>query len=449
MLAALAAGIAGCNQPPSCDTHGPNLPAGASTDSNFLGRCEFTKDTTWHSADGTLVFHYNKGARYFERCARHGETSSCFAACTQLAENFGVADTNAACTNTTVRDDLETPRGGLCSYLQLCNPGDFPLPEPAPAPAPEPEPTATLYCAAGVAPPASAPCHPPEPGALWWHDADFGCGSQSPTSPCGFPVSGVEPGDDPDAQCVTACKTQILHNYSDGDPEDPATNNCDTFVQAEVCMAGVAPGFGSRFTWTTASGTTAAPLACDGACCAEVGFGACANLASGAVLAPAAKLQAPLTLPVQLVANGVVSTGTVVGTIAYAKATCAAGATCPLYVESLRLSAPAPLRGVWVQPSGARAAFTIDQLTITSTRPALGGYRAATGQLQLRAGSLGVEVRATVDARSVGWVSASVVLPAGNARVITGQLASNSVTLATTFDLAPGVRLTVGMPGSP
>ena len=278
-VAALIATLAGCADP--CDPARHYLPVGAATTADFGGFCVFTQATDWATAGG--VKHWAIDQHLFKRCGPRPDPGDCHAACVTLAQNEGVADVTAACAHVALEDFLYQPAGSSCHYLQTCDRDDYPMPASTP---PQPGP---LYCATQVDAPTFCGS---EPGGLWWKDKDFGCGARSPTTPCGFPVYGVDPGADPDEACRAHCR-DILHAFTDVEPAGDNTN-CDALVHAEVCEANVAPGFGRRFTWRTTTGDQPAPLTCTGACCDDLGYAACANLAAAQVVTAVARAAAPL-----------------------------------------------------------------------------------------------------------------------------------------------------------
>lgn len=430
----------------TCDPDKDNLPVGGATTSDYLHRCEFTGDVDWHNAVGGTQHHYD-GQKFWEICDSCPDPAldSCRAACLQLAANYGVApeDQDEACAEVNSWHETESPYGSDCEFKRLCNAEDYPMPDASDPPEPPDPSDITFYCVSDLSLPPSDVCTNTNPGDVWGKDEDGLCTSQSPTTACGFAVYGIPLGDDPDQQCKDLCPELFLHPITDA---DPANSNCDTFVQAHICEGNVAPGLGSEFTWQTPQGTTESPLACRGACCGEFGALACANIAASTVIVPTATRHVPVSLPVQFVVRGVVSKGTVVGTANYSVTSCAAGQTCPLYLESLVLNAPTTLTGIWVDPKGVRHTVRVSNLTVRAARPAIGGYRPATGQLQLRTQSLDFAVRATIDARSTGMPITTLETMAGNTQVITGRLTTSTFSIATSFELPDGSRLVIGTP---
>jgi hypothetical protein len=428
----------------TCDPDEPNLPVGGAVNSNYLHRCEFTRNLDWENASGGTQHHYD-GERFWDICDDcNAAFDTCRDACLQLATNYGVpaAGLNAACGHVATYDETESPEGSSCEYKRMCEADEFPLPTAMDPPEPPDPGDPTFYCVSDLSLPQNTVCPTADVGAVWGRDEDGLCASQSPTTPCGFPVYGVPLGDDPDQQCQDLCPSLFLHPISDADPEN---SNCDTFVQAEVCESHIAPGLGNEFTWQTTAGTTESPLACTGACCGEFGMVACANVSAKTVISPIALRHAQLSLPVQFTVGGVTSKGTVVGTVAYSVTSCQSGQTCPLYLESLELHTTSTLTGTWVDSAGQRRTFRVSNLSVRAARPAIGGFRPS-GQLQLRAHTLDFEVRATVDARSMGLPITTLDMMAGNTQVITGRLSASTFSIATAFDLQGGSRLVIGTP---
>lgn len=418
-----------------CDTDGPNLPVGGATNSDYLYNCEFTTNTTWFSetlhqtrrfeggdSETNTIWGYTCGQKFDAQPA-------CFQICIKAAEDFGVADTYAACKDVVALEELTY--AGSCPFLQRCEPGEEPKPDPAYV---EPK----FYCIADLSRfPEQDECLTPT-GGVWGRNDEGRCRSNGPTTNCGFPVWDEWPGDDPDQQCKDLCPALFLQG-------DEAENNCNTFVRAEICYSNAEPGRGNDFSWQTATGTTKSPLACDGACCGKFGAATCANLGARRIIAPVATRRVPLSLPVRFESRGVVSTGMMFGMAAISVARCPAGKTCPIYLESLELNASV-LSGTWVGPAGIRRPITLTSVGVKNTRPVIGGYRSDTGELQIGVGSTDFDVRANVDATSLGMPHKSRHFIATTTRAITGHLSGAKLSLATSIDLKDGSRLVIGTP---
>lgn len=255
---------------------------------------------------------------------------------------------------------------------------------------------------------------------------------------CGFSV--IYTSGTPDETCRNYCRDVVQLAYLDVYGLDFSTpqlqHNCDTFKAQETCFAPAAPA-GFPFLWDAAGGQRYAPLECGAKCCELAGAQACRNLQQGDVVRPAATHV--VTLPATLLlsgasANPVTAAATV--RISYAAPACtSSGGACPLYVESLQLSAPGP---VSLPASSLWPAATLTDIVAQWRSPGIGAYWGE--QLQIAPKKMGVAVMAkAVDRQGVG---SSISTMTTTASVMKGSLKGGQITgLRYTLPLGSGIEL--------
>jgi hypothetical protein len=464
ILTAMAVGAAGLTACVEC----PNEPYPGvcnSTTCDLYGYCSFTSEQTWYAADGTVVANFDAGQEVWSICDTVAAgNDTCEQACNLLAEKKEAV--GADCTGIQAAFPLNNT--GECSYNYVCDSGDYPLPDPDATVVPDWD--SGYYCIpdpSRAAEVAEALDNLSEFDGTGFDDYDWSGAISAAPQAIRYVLSGIggpfveeaTSGDScgfwawhnndklsPDAICQQLCEERLF--LWEGDTTDTLIwSNCDVFIRNDVCAAGAAmPGDGSNFTWQSSAGISSSPLACDEACCDDIDVGACYNVHLADDVFQVADKTTSITVPFKLNANGAITNGSLVGAIAFSAPPCGSpNATCPFYLENLALHLPAPITGTWASQPGFLKKFSGLSMEASVAAPVMGGWRPATGQFQLKA--LSVPIQLTTHIVTAGFPSTPVHQTVVNEKAFTGTIAAGgTVTLYGSVKLAPGIILTLGAP---